>query len=257
MSTMTRWRTQAARELGATSRGALIGPQDAQLRRRARRLQRHDRPPAGADRTLRRRRRRRGARSASPASATLPSPSAAAATTAAASAPCDDGVVLDLSPLKHDRRRRRQARTVRVGGGCTWGEVDARHRTSSGWRRRAASSRTTGVGGLTLGGGIGHLPRKLRPDHRQPARGRGRPGRRLDRCARQRRREPRPVLGAARRRRQLRRRDRVHVPAAPGLDRAWPARRSGRSSRRRRCCTAYREFIAGGAARAERLLRVR
>jgi FAD/FMN-containing dehydrogenase len=71
---------------------------------------------------------------------------------------CDDGVVIDLSPLKRidvDPR----ARTVRVGGGCTWGEVDA----ATGEHGLAAPSgiiSTTGVGGLTLGGGLGHLTRK-------------------------------------------------------------------------------------------------
>ena len=49
-------------------------------------------------------------------------------------------------------------RTVRVDGGCTWADVD--HATDrSGWQRPAASFRTTGVGGLTLGGGIGYLAR--------------------------------------------------------------------------------------------------
>jgi len=71
---------------------------------------------------------------------------------------CDDGVVLDLSNLK-DVEVDPDARTVRVGGGCTWGEVDA----ATGEHGLAAPSgiiSTTGVGGLTLGGGIGHLTRK-------------------------------------------------------------------------------------------------
>jgi FAD/FMN-containing dehydrogenase len=71
---------------------------------------------------------------------------------------CDDGVVIDLAPMK-DISVDPQARTVRVGGGCTWGEVDA----ATGEHGLAAPSgiiSTTGVGGLTLGGGLGHLTRK-------------------------------------------------------------------------------------------------
>ena len=71
---------------------------------------------------------------------------------------CDDGVVIDLSLLK-EIQVDPMARTVRVGGGCTWGEVDQ----ATGQHGLATPSgiiSTTGVGGLTLGGGIGHLTRK-------------------------------------------------------------------------------------------------
>jgi FAD/FMN-containing dehydrogenase len=70
----------------------------------------------------------------------------------------DDGIVIDLSLLK-DIEVNPDARTVRVGGGCTWGEVDA----ATGEHGLATPSgiiSTTGVGGLTLGGGLGHLTRK-------------------------------------------------------------------------------------------------
>jgi FAD/FMN-containing dehydrogenase len=71
---------------------------------------------------------------------------------------CDDGIVVDLSLLK-DIEVDPKARTVRVGGGCTWGEVDQ----ATGQHGLATPSgiiSTTGVGGLTLGGGLGHLTRK-------------------------------------------------------------------------------------------------
>jgi FAD/FMN-containing dehydrogenase len=71
----------------------------------------------------------------------------------------DDGVVADLSLLK-EIEVDPGGRTVRVGGGCTWGEVDA----ATGEHGLATPSgiiSTTGVGGLTLGGGLGHLTRKF------------------------------------------------------------------------------------------------
>ncbi|MFZ3375604.1 MAG: FAD-binding oxidoreductase [Chthoniobacterales bacterium] len=71
---------------------------------------------------------------------------------------CDDGLVIDLGPIKYARVDP-AARTVTVGAGCTWGDVD--HATHAfGLATPSGIISTTGVGGLTLGGGIGHLTRK-------------------------------------------------------------------------------------------------
>jgi len=70
---------------------------------------------------------------------------------------CDDGLVLDLSQMKGVRVDP-AARTVRVEGGATWGSVD--HATHPfGLATPSGFISSTGVGGLTLGGGIGYLAR--------------------------------------------------------------------------------------------------
>lgn len=72
-------------------------------------------------------------------------------------ATCDDGLVIDLSAMKGVHVDPKQ-RTARVAGGATWGEVD--HATHAfGLATPSGFISTTGVGGLTLGGGIGYLSR--------------------------------------------------------------------------------------------------
>ena len=70
---------------------------------------------------------------------------------------CDDGLVIDLSQMRSIHVDPSN-QTVRVEGGCVWGDVDkATHLHGLAVPSGILSS--TGVGGLTLGGGIGYLAR--------------------------------------------------------------------------------------------------
>jgi FAD/FMN-containing dehydrogenase len=70
----------------------------------------------------------------------------------------DDGLVIDLSRMRGIRVDPETSK-VRVQGGCRWGDVDhAAH--AFGLAVPSGIISTTGVGGLTLGGGLGHLTRK-------------------------------------------------------------------------------------------------
>jgi FAD/FMN-containing dehydrogenase len=71
---------------------------------------------------------------------------------------CDDGLVIDLSLMKGVRIDP-AAKTVRAGPGCTQGDVD--HATHAfGLAVPAGIISTTGISGLTLGGGHGYLTRQ-------------------------------------------------------------------------------------------------
>ena len=68
---------------------------------------------------------------------------------------CDGGLMIDLSPMKGVRVDV-EGRTVRAEPGVTWGEFD--HETQAfGLATTGGVIATTGVAGLTLGGGIGWL----------------------------------------------------------------------------------------------------
>jgi FAD/FMN-containing dehydrogenase len=70
----------------------------------------------------------------------------------------DDALVIDLALMRGVRVDPRLDE-VRVEGGCTWGDVD--HATHAfGLAVPSGIISTTGVGGLTLGGGTGHLSRR-------------------------------------------------------------------------------------------------
>ncbi|HEU5022537.1 MAG TPA: FAD-binding oxidoreductase [Bryobacteraceae bacterium] len=71
---------------------------------------------------------------------------------------CDDGFVIDLAAMNYVRVDP-ATRNVLVGAGAKWRDVD--HATHAfGLAVPSGIVSTTGVAGLTLGGGMGHLTRK-------------------------------------------------------------------------------------------------
>ena len=125
----------------------------------------------------------------------------------------DGGMVIDLSPMKAIQVNP-AGRSARAEGGVLWREFDEATQVH-GLATTGGTVSSTGIGGLTLGGGLGWLM--------------GKHGATVDnlisaevvtadgelRCC-QRRHAAGPVLGAARRRRQFRCRYFARISAAPG-----------------------------------------
>jgi FAD/FMN-containing dehydrogenase len=73
----------------------------------------------------------------------------------AGNAICDDGLVIDVSPMKGIRVDP-VGRTVQAQAGVTWGDLDAETQ-AFGLATTGGVISTTGIAGLTLGGGVGWL----------------------------------------------------------------------------------------------------
>lgn len=72
---------------------------------------------------------------------------------------CDDGLAIDLSLMK-DIQVDTSMKTARIEAGCTLGEIDQKTH-EYGLALPSGIISTTGIGGITLGGGLGYLSRKF------------------------------------------------------------------------------------------------
>ena len=131
----------------------------------------------------------------------------------AGSAVTEGGLMIDLSAMNRVSVEPETGR-VHVQPGATLADLDAAT-APHGLAVPSGINSTTGIAGLTLGGGFGWLTRAhgLTIDSLVSAEVVTAVGRA---AARGGRREPGPVLGAPRRRRQLRHRHPVRVPGAAG-----------------------------------------
>lgn len=71
---------------------------------------------------------------------------------------CDGGIVIDLAPM-NDVRVDPNARVARAGGGARWADLDGAT-GQHGLATTGGAISSTGIAGLTLGGGLGWLMRK-------------------------------------------------------------------------------------------------
>ena len=134
---------------------------------------------------------------------------------------CDDGVTIDLRPMKGIEIDP-ETRTCRAEAGLTWGELDAATQ-EHGLAVTGGRVSTTGLGGLALGGGSGWIERSCgyTVDNLLSVEIVTADGSILTASET---RAPGPLLGHARRRRQPRRGHQLRAPAAPDRpDACWPA----------------------------------
>ena len=147
------------------------------------------------------------------------------------------------------------ARTIRAQGGVTWAELN-RETAVHGLAVTGGAISTTGIAGLTLGGGLGWLMGIHEARRRQPALGRAGDGRRGS-TEHHRAVRSRPLLGAAWRGRKLRRRNIFRVPApSPEHGRRRPHRAPVRS-RQGRPSLLSRLHAVRGPGRADGVRRAR
>ena len=164
----------------------------------------------------------------------------------------DNALVIDLSPM-HSVTVDPAGGTVRVDGGCTWGDVD--HATVGfGMATPSGFLSSTGVGGLTLGGGVGYLSRRfgMTVDNLLSADVVLADGSFVTASESS---HGGPVLGPARWRRQLRRRHLLHLPLPRDRRERRRDRRPGplRLRRHRRGDAVVPRAAALAARGAERL----
>ena len=230
---MTMLDISAADALARRLRGRPDHARPPGVRRPATHLERRDRPPPGASSPAARGPATSPRRCAGRATAGCPWPYGAAAT-ASPDTRSSTTASCSTCPACAAPSSIRRRRTVAAQGGASTPTSTGRARPS-GWPMTSGYISHTGIAGLTLGGGIGHLMRKIGPGDRRAEVVPGRGRRRLDRARPRRPRTPTCSGGCAGAAATS-----ASSPTSPSscsrsARRSWPAWSRGRPTRRRRC----------------------